>query len=90
MQNKQESPAFNAEYIDRLLSGASADKVPEVPTEQPMKLPKKCRPTPKERPHRWILILTAILAVVLILKKKKKPSAAEALPANCSTWLCRI
>ena len=35
MKSNQESP-FNAEYIDQLLSGASADKVPEVPTVQPM------------------------------------------------------
>lgn len=67
MSNKQESPEFSAQYIDQLLSDASADKVPEVPTEQPMKLPKKCRPTPKERPHRWILILTAVLAAFLVL-----------------------
>ena len=85
MKSKQESP-FNAEYIDQLLSGASADKVPEVPTEQPMKLPKKCRPTPKERPHKWILILTAVLAAFLVLSLSL-PELVAAVGSN--RWQAR-
>lgn len=85
MKSNQESP-FNAEYIDQLLSGASADKVPEVLTEQPMKLPKKCRPTPKERPHRWILILTAVLAAFLVLSLSL-PELVAAVGSN--RWQAR-
>ena len=67
MSNKQESPEFNAQYIDHLLSGLSAGKAPEVPAEQPMEQPEKCRRTRKQRPHSWILILAATLAAFLVL-----------------------
>lgn len=67
MSNKQESPEFNAQYIDQLLSGPSVGKAPEPPAEAPAPEPPKTRPTATRHPRRWILILTAFLVAVVSL-----------------------
>ena len=67
MSNKQESPKFNAQYIDQLLSGPSAGKAPEPPAEVPAPEPPKTQPTATRHPRRWILILTAFLVAVVSL-----------------------